>query len=245
MLWNCTCSLAYGEVPTTPGKLTLYYEDRIPYVVPVMGEGLIGFIASRVTSVMEDAGIPYEWSLLPYQFQQDTLKRNQKPACAIGAFKTRAREEYLLYSKPIYQNRPLVIFANHINNFSSYKNIRSLLADKQKRLLVKRGYAYGNYLDRIIKEENPTLSHSDKRNVGMMNEVLAGKADYLIGVPEELEMLVKLMDLNPNQYQIIQFADITEGEYRHIACALNVGQATIDKINQSIDKLSGGWNKIH
>lgn len=245
LLGCCLCLRSYATEPPAQEKLILYYEDRIPYIVPVMGEGLIGFIASRVTNVLDEAGIRYEWSLLPFHIQLEMLKRNQKPACGVGMFKTSPREDYMLYSKPIYQDRPQLIFANTQSDFSQYTSIKSLLADKQKRLLVKKGYSHGNHLERMIKAENPTRYVSSKRNAGTYKEVLQGKADYLIAIPEEQEMLVKLMDLNPNQYQVIRFPDMPNGELRHIACSLNVGQATMDKINQAIDKLSVNWQKNH
>ncbi len=235
---------AYAKEPTTT-KLTVYYEDRLPFTIPILGEGLIGFIASRVNSVLTDAGINYEWTLLPFQNQQEVLKRNQIPACAVGFFKNPSRESYMLFSKPIYHNRPLVVFANTKSDFSKYKTLKSLFADQSKFMLVKTGYTYGKGIDALMKQENPRLVFSDKRNVGMITRVVAGDADYMLGTPEELEMLVKLMDVKSSDYQFFQFPDFPDGETRHIACSKNVGQATMDKINAAIDKYSADWNKAY
>ncbi len=144
------CCELKAETPAS--ILTLYYEDRIPYSFSPIGEGVIGIVANPVNEALNRSGIPYSWQLLPFDRQLDALKKNTQAACTVGAFKTPERESYLVFSDPIYQDKPLAIFAHPDIKFKSYPDITVLLKDKSKTLLVKKSYSYGKIMDALLAQ---------------------------------------------------------------------------------------------
>src|SRR5207237_1398275 len=100
-------SAAFAQAP-----ITLYYNERPPYLVTSIDHSVSGLTATPAADAFRSAGIPFEWSKLPTNRQMAALKESKGAECAVGWFKNADREGCARFTRAIYRDRPTVALAS-------------------------------------------------------------------------------------------------------------------------------------
>ena len=71
----------------------------------------------------------------------------------------------------------------------------------------------------------------------MFRMVAAGRIDYTIASPEEVEPIMAMAGIAPAQVEVVHFADLPDGNLRYFLCSRAVDQSVIDRLNAGIAAL--------
>ena len=212
----------------------VYYHERRPYYVTTPHQ-VHGLIADRVNWVFKEAGIPYEWQKTPAKRELEMIRANQEQACAVGWFKTPAREAFGHFTLPIYLGTPTMAIARSDNEqVHSGLPLGETLANRRLRLLRKDGYSYGIFIDDQLRRYAPREVVTSAENLGMIKMIHSHRADYFFIARQEAEDLILYSDLPIDDFQIIAFRDMPPGNKRYLICSRQVDEMTLLRLNRSI-----------
>ena len=249
--------LSYVEniFPNDVEHLTIHYQEREPYfindkVTKKVGDGVLYHLTKKI---LEDANISFDFNELPTVRTFFLMKENKEKICISYTTYDSARIEFAQYSLPFFQGKPeVVIYRKNDLRFSKYKTIKEILKDNNLILLVKRGYTYGNYIDKILLEikkydrnkfeqdvlfNKINITYMD--NITMLKQITLGRADYMIMGMTEYQYLKDNYKENFENIRYKYIADLPGGLKRFFLCSKNVDKKTMNKINQSILKVVG------
>jgi uncharacterized protein (TIGR02285 family) len=214
----------------------VYYEERTPYAVTSVDGRVTGLTATPVTEAFNGAEIGFEWKKMPFKRQLQTIKYNKKKACGIGWFKKPEREEFAIFSAPIYQDKPSITISKQGNtSVAKHKNAEDLLKEKNLKLLVKDGFSYGTYIDELIERHNPKrVVAVGSSNLQMLQMIMSGRADYFFVSEEEAEEIITSADYSLQDFQRQRYMDMPPGNKRYIACSQQITQEIVDRLNVEI-----------
>jgi len=220
---------------TTDHLITLHYNERPPYLI-TSGSGVEGLTGTPATLVFQNMiNIPFQWKQTPSKRQLYLLEQNRGRDCLVGWFKLEEREKYAKYTLPIYQDRPQIALARADNNkISSGSVIDDIFSNPQLTLLVKDGYSYGDFLDKKIKDSNPSRTVTTVENSIMLKMIYAKHADYFFVSPEEANGLINTSEFDLQDFKFVQFSDIPFGEERYILCSMQIEDVIIEELNSVI-----------
>ncbi|OZG71665.1 hypothetical protein BTA51_19975 [Hahella sp. CCB-MM4] len=224
-----------STIVVADNRIAIHYHERPPYMTTVEDGIVVGLTATPATIAFQSAGIPHRWILTPSSRQLEIIKRNQGRHCSIGWFKNREREAYAKYSKPIYRDKPTIGLALASNSkMNSGHSIEETLRDKSLRLLVKSGYSYGTYIDKLIAEVQPEVLEVTVENINMLLMLNVDRADYFFIAEDEAEGLINASGFTVRDYKYIHFSDAPPGDNRYIICSQQVEDGVISQLNQWI-----------
>ncbi len=228
---------AHGET------ITVSYLDRPPYYFTKNGRAA-GFLVDTTRMIFEDAGIKATYICLPPKRIIAEIKRNNRPHCSIGWFKTRERESYADFSLPIYRDRPTVVLTLKQNRplFSRHSNIGGLFADGKLVMGKVSAFSHGAYIDGLTaktKNSSHRIYEVKGTRSQLVKMISTRRISYILVAPEEIHPLLTSAGLNPNHFAAIAYEDVPSGNMRHLIFSKGIPVRTITKINQSIMKLIG------
>lgn len=224
----------FSPTPTYDNLITLHYNERPPYLVTT-NDGVSGLTGDPTITIFEKSHIPFRWEQTPSKRQIYVLQQNKGRDCLVGWFKNAEREKFAKYTLPIYRDKPQVALARADNMMlPASSSVREVFTNSQLVLLVKDGYSYGDFLDGKIKQYNPIRTVTTDENSEMLKMVYARRADYFLIAPEEADGLIKSSNYDIQDFKLVHFTDITNGEYRYILCSMKVEDTIIDRINSAI-----------
>ena len=218
-------------------SLQVFYEERIPYAVTNETGQVSGLTASPTANAFQKSNIDFVWKKMPFNRQLQTIKYNKKKACGIGWFKKPEREEFAIFSEPIYQDMPSITLSKQGNtSVAKHENAESLLKDKSLKLLVKDGFSYGSYIDVLIEKHNPDrVVAVGSSNLQMLQMILSGRADYFFVSEEEAEEIITSAGYSLQDFQRQRYTDMPPGNKRYIACSQRVTDEIVDRLNDVIE----------
>lgn len=115
---------------------------------------LTGLDIELITAIASGAGTELHFEKIPWKRQLEYLK-NGEVHLAMGASKTRGREEYAYYSAP-YRTETIELYVrkgeSSLFNFTSLEDI----IGKPFQLGISRGYYYGKKFAKLT-DEKPTV----------------------------------------------------------------------------------------
>lgn len=213
--------------------LTVYYNERPPYMEAVSPQDVRGLTATPAARAFAAAGIPMRWVELPSNRQLASIQANRVAACALGWFRTPEREAFARFSKPLYQDAPPVVLANADVAINA-RTLEALLARRDLMLLVKDGYSYGPRIDAAIQRLDPPRSATTVESVQMAQIVARHHADYMIAGEEEAAALMRTLGPAAAHLQVARLSDMPPGERRHLMCSKRVPEALMQRLNVAI-----------
>jgi uncharacterized protein (TIGR02285 family) len=221
---------------TDDDAVTLHYILRPPYMVPT-ASGLSGLTGGPTEKAFRRAKVPFVLAQTPFARQLHMLETNSGRDCMIGMFYKPERERFARYTKPIYQDRPQIILTETSNapRFSKFKSLTELLDDKSMTLLVKLGYSYSIALDKLFEQYKPKTITTADENLLMLKSIKLNHADYMFIAPEEAEAAIVAAGYQLSDFSQIKYADMPNGDFRHIMCSKNVPEEVIQKLNAAIE----------
>lgn len=216
--------------------VTVHYHERPPYYVtgPL---GVYGLCVDPVKKAFLVAGVPVKWVKTPAARQLDILKYDGKNNAAIGWFKNPSREKFAVFSPYIFQDKPTIALARADNpGMQSGSPLAETVKNNSLVLLRKQGYSYGKFIDDIIAAYKPKQEITTAENIGMLNIIHAGLADYFFISEEEAVELVRTSGLLPDQFAFIRFADVPRGNKRYLLFGRKTDQDILEKVNTAIQQ---------
>ena len=220
--------------PPMDEAIIVYYHERRPYYVTTPNQ-VHGLIADRVNWVFKDAGIPFVWRKTPAKRQLEMIRDNAQGVCAVGWYKTPAREAFGNFTLPIYRDSPTMAIARTDNDqIRTGETLARTLSNRRLRLLHKDGYAYGKFIDDAIQHFTPREMVTTGDNLSMVKMIHTHRADYFFISKEEAEDLILCSGLPAKDFQVIRFSDVPPGNNRYLICSRKIEEMTLLRLNRAI-----------
>ena len=228
LLLFCTGSMAFAE------PLSVVFPHRPPFnhIENAQPAGMLYELTARIFA---DAGIEAAFSEMPPKRILLEMREPESRLCSFGWFKNPEREAFAKFTLPIFQDKPLValILKKNAARFASKALLKEVVADTSLTLGVVAGWSYGDYVDGLIRQGNPTAATIvNSRELGLM---LAGERfSYCLVRPWEVAGIIACSGLQPEEVLTLPFADLSESNKRYILCGRGVPDAVIDRLDASI-----------
>lgn len=215
--------------PAVGGTLTLHYQERPPYSSARPDGSVEGLVATPAAAALRRAGIPFRWALTPSQRQLALIQSGQGLHCGIGWFRTEERAARGRFSAALYRDQPLAALVRDELAPSAPARAASWLADGRRRLLVKDGYSYGEFADRLIASAAATPLRTSVDPPQMSRMLRSGRADWMIVAPEEAAVL------GGDGLRLVSFTDTPAGPARHLYCSADVPAGWLAAVDRALD----------
>jgi len=222
----CALAPAYAE-----GKITLFYNERPPYLMTQPDGSVTGLTADAAASALKKAGIAFMWQKVPANRQLFMIQSNGGEECAVGWFRNAEREKYAKFSKSIYQDKPTVaLIRNDID--ANAERLDTWLIAQSIRILAKENYSYGTYLDELLARWQQTVIYTAAENSKMLHMLEQGRADMMFMAEEEYNFIGR----HGGMLRMVRFADLPQGEKRYLLCSKKVPDELLERFNQQLPK---------
>lgn len=232
-----TGGLLLGAASVSAEPLTLAYAHRPGYADMINGvpQGISIEIAYKAIKAAE---LDVSWELMVQPRQMAMFKRSAPNYCAIGLFKTPEREAYAQYSNAYYRDRRFVIVASRsaaaeLRNKASFAQ---LLQDTRLKIGLLDSLSYGSQIDDMLKASGAVIRIEGKIEQ-VFKMVAAGRIDYTIASPEEVDPIMAMAAVTPAEVEIINYPDFPEGNLRYFVCSKAVDKGVIERLNAGIAAL--------
>lgn len=235
-LFCCSALIAaslHGIAQAEP--LTLGYLSRAGFAEMTDGKPAGAFLPVAVAAVAK-AGVDATWQALPQKRLIDQVRQDTPNYCAVGIYKTPEREGFAKFSAPFYRDMRFVVATAAAQGAAvkAHASFAALAADTGLKLGGIDGFSYGVALDARIKAMTGHVDLAVVTPDKLLAKLGAGRIDYLLAAPEELDISIKMSGLDPASVAQIGFSDIPDGTARHFMCGKSVDAAVIAKLNAGI-----------
>lgn len=217
------------------GTLTVLWTERVPF--QYMGEDgrAKGVLVDLGRKVLSRAGIGFSEAMLPANRVIIELRDNERPACAIGWYKSEERQAIAQFSQPVYQDLPLRGVFRSDFVIKPGVAAATMFSDLKVRILLKQGFAYGPYLDGLIAKTSPEQLQRVTGDSGNLLKMLAAnRADVVFLAQEEIDFYGKSDPAFVKDFKVMVFKDMPEMDKRFIMCSKRVTPEMMKKINTAI-----------
>ncbi len=193
-----------------------------------------GVIVSYAKQILERSGVAYQFEEIPFLRTIAYLKQAKPNFAALGYNKTPERDEFSIFSKPIYRDSTamLVVRAGDANRFRTYHSFDALIDSGEFTFGGKEGNAYP------IDEQLKRLGKNDRRfqvEPPMLAQLLlADRFDFMILFPEELEPALQESRISRASIEVLHFTDMPPGRLRYFLFSKATDPKIINRINKSI-----------
>lgn len=220
-------------------SITIYFHVRPPYAQPGAPVGVKGLLVAPVIRALNEAGLQAQWVEMPPARQTEEIKRATLPACGLGWFKRPEREEFAVFTAPIYKDRPSVIVTRKDDaRFAAPASLQQIFADAGLKLLVKTGYSYGAVIDGWLQQYRPMTQDSAGANEAMLNMIANSRNDYMIMAAEEADYLLERDAPLGAALHAVALGDAPEGEQRYLMCSHATPADAIARLNAALVDLA-------
>lgn len=235
------CLLSPAVLYAQPdAPVTLHYSERPPYQYTAADGRPAGLLIRLTARVFDKAAIAVQWRSQPYNRSLMIIQANSGNDCSIGWFRTAEREAFAQFTLPIYRDRPQVALVRADYPVVAGLSAADLLTDPAARLLLKQSFVYGAYLDALIAQRPAASIQRVSVEVPTMLMMLrARRADVLILSIEEVEFYALQPEFAMQDFQVLSFADVPQGELRYLMCSQQISPAVMQRVNRAIRKVLG------
>lgn len=232
--------------------INLNYQPRVPFFIEDKKEKypIDGVIFHIIQNIFNGLNINYKFVNVPVIRTMQMIQENKVKVCYPLGLRNAEREKFALISLPIYKDKNMIIVYNSNNSLiKNYNSFIDMLSDKNITLLLKIGYSYGKVIDNIFLDKL-NFKNNDARmkppknihqtsddNIGMLNQILNKKSDYMLIAKNEVEDLISTNEVYKKYLKYFEYKDLPEGEYRQLICSKKVGEEVMNKINKKIKQL--------
>jgi polar amino acid transport system substrate-binding protein len=214
--------------------LEIMYHERPPYYIGKNDKIVSGIVGDIVTRILNDAQIDYRYRQVPANRQLNEIKNNQEKICAIGWFKTPAREAFAKYSDSIYQDKPIVLMIRSADpKLSGEMSLARLKKNTDLRMGAKLGYSYGTAIDALAVHLKSNVITVSQDNTGLSRMLTGNRFDFFFAAAEEAP---DIMGESNGSLEVKTLGDAPPGNNRYILCTISVEDALIKRINNTIGK---------
>jgi len=229
---------AFIPIKATAEPLIVSYIERPPYYFTSVSGAADGFLVATTKKILQTADIKARFiSLTPNKINY-LLRYATTPHCSIGWFKKPERLLYAKFTKPIYQNKPLVILTTREKQqqFKNYKKLAQIFSNKQLVLARMGSFSYGTYVDALLEKLSPKSQYYSKQQTDLLLSLHTNQASYMLVAPEETQQMIRAAKLPEKEFVKITLGEIPNGNYRYLMCGQAVSDNLIEQLNSAIDK---------
>ncbi|MDR7332624.1 transporter substrate-binding domain-containing protein [Roseateles asaccharophilus] len=199
--------------------LVLYYEERPP-LMSRHGDLLTGVQGAPAMAILQRAGLKVELSEAPVARQVAMITRNAEPACALGLYRTSAREQVGRYSRlPVYSSPPQSLMIRKDGRLKEVQRFAAVVQSPAVTLALRHGYSYGAETDKALAEGSAKMLRSSDNSMARVRLVLLGMADAALFTDEEGEALIKQLGEAGGALELRRLPDAPPGEGRFFFCS--------------------------
>lgn len=230
----CVVALVSVGEAASAEPLVVGYIERPAYAWSEEGKAR-GLFVDIARDILARAAIDYRFEALPPKRMLKSVKEGG-PICLLGNFKTPEREAYAVFTKPIFQNRPIgvLITKDRAAAFARHKTLAELTASTDLRMGLVDGFSYGAAMDAVIgRMAGPKIPVGSSPS-GMISMLVAGRFDYMLADHEEWEALAHSVNVSASRLDVLSFPDLPEGNKRYLMCSKSVPGEVIERINRAI-----------
>jgi hypothetical protein len=250
----CFLSKAIHSVETE--KIYIHYINRPPYFIKNDKTKKLdnGVLYKIIESIFNNAKLAHEFIEVPSPRTHIDIKRNNENICHGYSVEIQQRKSYGVFSLPYFQDKPYVLV--HRKNdmrFNKYQSLTDILSDFNLILLLKFKYTFGKYVDsqiEKIKKHNIDITEDENNgktglqltyveNINMLQQISSNRADYMMITENEFQYLKNTNKDIKNNLTFKRISDITIGNKRVLFCSKKIGDKNMEKLNNSILKVSG------
>jgi hypothetical protein len=221
--------------------LTLGFLSRPGFAEMVDGKPAGAFLPIAANAVAK-AGVEVTWQALPQKRLIDQVQQDTENYCAVGIYRTPAREAFAKFTAAFYRDKPFVVVSTTAKEteIKAHKGLMDLTMDTNQKLGAVEGFSYGREIDAQIKTMTGNVDLAVVTPDKIVAKVAAGRDSYMLAAPEEFDIAVKQSGVNGSELAQIAFSDIPQGAQRHFMCSKSVDDATIAKLTAGINALNLG-----
>ncbi len=221
----------------TPLRILIF--ERPPYYTVLPGGKPDGFLVQLTVTLLQEAGIPHEFSEMPARRILERIRQNSGPECSIGWFKTPEREEFSRFSLPIYRDMPLMAVFRRGEGPppGARATLEELARHPGLTLGLNETFSFGHAVDAILAGYAAPPMRISASQDQLLRMLLAKRFDYMLINPEEFHTLATQAGIDVDALSPVKLDDLPRGNRRYLMCARCVDDATMDRINKAISRL--------
>ena len=230
--------LLFSSQEAAAQPLEVLYFERPPYYATVNGQP-DGFLVSLTRKILAQAGVTASFLEMPARRILTTIKANQGAVCSIGWFSTPERETYATFSLPIYEDQALMAVFLRSGRVppAGITRFEELSAETDLALGLNEGYSYGNHVDQLISRMRTPPVKSSGPQEQLMRMLAAGRFDFLLVNPIEIDTLARLAEIPPEDILALELSDMPRGNMRHLMFSKAVSSEIIQRVNETIQQM--------
>jgi polar amino acid transport system substrate-binding protein len=229
-----SCSKAIAQDAAAEQLVVCYLEFPPYYYTNSEGEP-DGFLLRKTDAILRLAGIDPVYESMPAKRIMHVL-RSGAPVCSIGWFKTAEREQFAVFSRAIYTNKPLRILylkaAAH--RFRDKDTLASIMADDSLVLGLLEGYSLGPAVDALIARLSPNMRRVNGNYPQLLRMLSLGRFSCILVAPEEIRSLAGTCRLSEALFEAKSLSDIPSGNSRHLMFGRAVPGLVVERIDNAI-----------
>jgi polar amino acid transport system substrate-binding protein len=216
-------------------SLDIFYFEYPPYYHQLENQEASGIIVDLARRIFSAAKVEPTFSFVPAKRILHELQ-SDRPAASLGWFKTPEREEFALFSLPIYVNRPVEVFflREHEGKFRPYSTLEGMLQSGQFVLGRVQGFSEGAELDVMLGKYRDKTVQVATDSVRLLKMLESRRFDFMLVAPEEADVLLEAAQASKEKFMLRAMSDIPHGNLRYIMYSRAVPQDLIRRIDQAI-----------
>lgn len=216
-------------------SLDVYYFEYPPYYHKLEDGKASGIIVDLARQVFAAAQVEPQFSFMPAKRILHEIQSG-RPAASLGWFKTPEREQFALYSQPIYANRPVGVFFLRENEekFRPYVTLEGLLQSGRFIFGRVQGFSEGALLDVMLGRHMDKTIQVATDSVRLLKMLESRRFDFMLIAPEEVDVLLDAAGAPRENFMLKSMNDIPQGNLRYIIYSKSVPADMIRRIDQAI-----------
>jgi len=221
--------------PGSAEPLDIFYFEYPPYYHQLENQEASGIIVDIARRVFAAAQVEPTFSFMPakrilYEIQCD------RPAASLGWFKTPEREQFALFSLPIYANRPAGVFflREDEDKFCPYDTLEGLLQSGHFFFGRVQGLSEGRDLDGMLAKYRDKTVEVAADSIRLLKMLESRRFDFMLMPPEEVDVLLDAAEVPKEKFMLKAMNDIPQGNLRYIIYSKAVSPDLIRRIDQAI-----------
>jgi len=222
-------------LPARSEPIEFYYPERPPYSYTQDGKAT-GLLIELSRDILLKAGIEATFTEMPTARIFAELQRDDVQCCLVGSLKVPGREAYGKFSRPIFEDRPLVALtlAKNQKLFAGKHSFEELAATNNLKLGLIASWSYGEYVDGVIKKINVQVMRiPSTTQQGLM--LATERFQYTLARESEVDEIIRLSGKQKKDFLIMPLSDLNERRERFIFCGKGVPEEVIERLNTAID----------
>lgn len=227
-----------------------WFRPNFPPIYILEGEdknnGYVDKIEREVRAFLTD----YE-----HKFSRGNYKRiaislkNFSNICCSCIYKTKEREEFAVYSEPVYVgfSNGVIIPRKKINQYQEFItpdhsiDLKEMLnRQKQIKIGLIKGRYYGTSCENVIapfRKTDKIYERCSDDSLGLVSMLLKNRIDIILALPMEIAYTSKKSGLDKDCLAFFPMKDAKQYDLIYMACSGNEwGKKVIDQINIAIEQ---------